>query len=168
MNIPRKIALAGVLTVGVFALGSAGAAAVAHALTIEDRAGAVQKIAPVTTGTTTPSPSATALVDKSNDPTGTTTVEPADPINVDATGQFRHSGTGDDAVHDNSARDSKSDGGSDGTGKSSGDNTDGSGDPRQGTSGSGDGTSGSDGTDNGGSFGSSGHGGASGDTGGHH
>lgn len=166
MNISRKIALAGAVTLGVFGLGSAGAAAVAHTLTIEDRAGAVQKLAPVTTGTMTPSPSATPLDDKSNGPTGTTTVSPADPINVDDHGGLRNSGTHDGAPHD-LGDDNLSDGGHDGTGDPSGDDHDGSGDSGTGTSGSGGSTSGSGVTD-GGSSGGSGHGGGSGDTGGHH
>lgn len=158
MNISRKIVLTGIVTLGVFALGSAGAAAVAHTLTIEDRTGAVQKIASITTGTTTPSPSASPFDDKSNDPTGTTTVAPAPPINVDDDGDVRHSGTDDGAAQDL---------GDDGAGHHTG----GSGDSGSGTSGSGP-TSGSGGSDDGGSSSGSdsgsGHGGGSGDTGGHH
>ena len=63
MKISRKIVLTGVVTLGVFALGTAGAA-VAHTLTIEDHAGAVQNIAPVTTGTKAESSTSTLTWDK--------------------------------------------------------------------------------------------------------
>ena len=102
MNISRKIVLTGVITLGVFALGSAGAA-VARTFTIEDRTGEVQNIAPVMTGTTSPSssespagvgsedptdaaspsPSASTRGDVSENPTNTTTVAPAPPVNID-------------------------------------------------------------------------------------
>jgi|GEM_PF-1677809 len=106
MNISRKIVLTGVVTLGVFALGSAGAAAVAHTLTVEDRAGVVQQIVPVTTGTTSPSPSASPLDDKSVEPTGTTTVAPAAPTYVDDDGEASHSDTHDSAIHDSATHDS--------------------------------------------------------------
>ena len=106
MNISRKIVLTGVVTLGVFALGSAGAAAVAHTLTVEDRAGVVQQIVPVTTGTTSPSPSASPLDDKSVEPTGTTTVAPAAPTYVDDDGEASHSATHDSATHDSATHDS--------------------------------------------------------------
>jgi hypothetical protein len=106
MNISRKIVLTGVVTLGVFALGSAGAAAVAHTLTVEDRAGVVQQIVPVTTGTTSPSPSASPLDDKSVEPTGTTTVAPAAPTYVDDDGEASHSDTHDSATHDSATHDS--------------------------------------------------------------
>lgn len=163
MNISRKIVLTGVVALGIFALGSAGAAAVAHTLTIEDRAGAVQKIAPVTTGTTAPSPSATPLDDRSDGPAGTTTVAPAEPINVDDQGEVRHTGTEDGATHDVGAG---AGGVSGGTG--SGQDSDGSGDSGSGTSGSGGATSGSGSPDSSGSHTGSGHGDDSGDTGAHH
>ena len=140
MNISRKIVLTGAVTLGVFALGSAGAAAVAHTLTIEDRAGAVQQIAPVTTGTTTSSSSTTPLDDKSDYSTGTTTVAPAVPINVD------DGVTHDGATH-NLGDDNPSDSGHEGTGAVSGDIHDGSVGSGSGTSGSGDATSGSGDTD---------------------
>jgi len=106
MNISRKIVLTGVVTLGVFALGSAGAAAVAHTLTVEDRAGVVQQIVPVTTGTTSPSPSASPLDDKSVEPTGTTTVAPAAPTYVDDDGEASHSAIHDSATHDSATNDS--------------------------------------------------------------
>ena len=106
MNISRKIVLTGVVTLGVFALGSAGAAAVAHTLTVEDRAGVVQQIVPVTTGTTSPSPSASPLDDKSVEPTGTTTVAPAAPTYVDDDGEASHSAIHDSATHDSPTHDS--------------------------------------------------------------
>ena len=106
MNISRKIVLTGVVTLGVFALGSAGAAAVAHTLTVEDRAGVVQQIVPVTTGTTSPSPSASPLDDKSVEPTGTTTVAPAAPTYVDDDGEASHSAIHDSATHDSATHDS--------------------------------------------------------------
>lgn len=76
MNIPRKIMLASVVTLGVFALGSAGAA-VAHTFTIEDRTGEVQNIAPVMTGTTSPSPSESPDGDGLEDPTDATSPSPS-------------------------------------------------------------------------------------------
>jgi len=106
MNISRKIVLTGVVTLGVFALGSAGAAAVAHTLSVEDRAGVVQQIVPVTTGTTSPSPSASPLDDKSVEPTGTTTVAPAAPTYVDDDGEASHSAIHDSATHDSATNDS--------------------------------------------------------------
>ena len=105
MIISRKIVLTGVITLGVFALGSAGAA-VAHTFTIEGRTGEVQNVAPVTSGANVPSssespsgdesadptdsaspspsesPSGDQSGDQSEDPTGTTTVAPAPPINL--------------------------------------------------------------------------------------
>ena len=99
MNITRKIVLTGVVTLAVFALGSAGAAAVAHTLTIEDRTGAVQKTSPVTTGTTDPSLNALPFDDKSVDATGTTTVPPVDPMYVDEYGDVRHNGAEDGVTH---------------------------------------------------------------------
>ena len=101
MIISRKIVLTGVITLGVFALGSAGAA-VAHTFTIEDRSGEVQNIAPVMTGANSPSPSESPYGDQSEDPTdsaspspsespsgdhsedstGMTTVAPAPPVNL--------------------------------------------------------------------------------------
>ena len=99
MNITRKIVLTGVVTLAVFALGSAGAAAVAHTLTIEDRTGAVQKTSPVTTGTTDPSSNALPFDDKSVDATGTTTVPPVDPMYVDEYGDVRHNGAEDGVTH---------------------------------------------------------------------
>ena len=121
MNITRKIVLTGVVTLAAFALGSAGAAAVAHTLTIEDRAGALQKSSPVTTGTTVPSSSAVPFDDKSVDPTGTTTVSPVDPMYVDEHGDVRHNGddgvgpgVGDDRGADDSTDESaRHDGGGD-------------------------------------------------------
>lgn len=77
MNISRKIMLTGVVTLGVFALGSAGAA-VAHTFTIEDRAGEVQNIAPVMTGTISPSPSESPDGDESEDPTDATSPSPSE------------------------------------------------------------------------------------------
>ena len=145
MNISRKIVLTGVVTLGVFALGSAGAAAVAHTLTIEDRAGAAQQIAPVTTGTTTSSSSATPLEDKSDVSAGTTTVAPAIPINVDD--GATHDGATHDGATPNLSDENPSDGGHDGTGAVSGDAHDGSVGWGSGTSGSGDATSGSGDTD---------------------
>ena len=99
MNITRKIVLTGVVALAVFALGSAGAAAVAHTLTIEDRTGAVQKTSPVTTGTTDPSLNALPFDDKSVDATGTTTVPPVDPMYVDEYGDVRHNGAEDGGTH---------------------------------------------------------------------
>ena len=99
MNITRKIVLTGVVTLAVFALGSAGAAAVAHTLTIEDRTGAVQKTSPVTTGTNDPSSNALPFDDKSVDATGTTTVPPVDPMYVDEYGDVRHNGAEDGVTH---------------------------------------------------------------------
>ena len=99
MNITRKIVLTGVVALAVFALGSAGAAAVAHTLTIEDRTGAVQKTSPVTTGTTDPSSDALPFDDKSVDATGTTTVPPVDPMYVDEYGDVRHNGAEDGVTH---------------------------------------------------------------------
>ena len=145
MNISRKIVLTGAVTLGVFALGSAGAAAVAHTLTIEDRAGAVQQIAPVTTGTTTSSSSTTPLDDKSDYSTGTTTVAPAVPINVDD--GVTHDGATHDGATPNLGDDNPSDSGHEGTGAVSGDIHDGSVGSGSGTSGSGDATSGSGDTD---------------------
>jgi len=109
MIISRKIVLTGVITLGVFALGSAGAA-VAHTLTVEDRTGEVQNVAPVMTGTNSPSasdvptdtaspspsesasddptdtaspsPSESPSDDHSEDSTGPTTVAPAPPVNL--------------------------------------------------------------------------------------
>ena len=115
MNITRKIVLTGLVTLAAFALGSAGAAAVAHTLTIEDRTGAVQRSSPVTTGTTVPSSSAVPFDDKSVDPTGTTTVSPVDPMYVDEHGDVRHNGddgvgpgVGDDRAPDDSTDESTS------------------------------------------------------------
>ena len=99
MNITLKIVLTGVVTLAVFALGSAGAAAVAHTLTIEDRTGAVQKSSPVTTGTTDLPSSELPFDDKSVNPTGTTTVSPVDPMYVDEHGDVRHNGAEDGAAH---------------------------------------------------------------------
>lgn len=99
MNITRKIVLTGVVTLAVFALGSAGAAAVAHTLTIEDRTGAVQKSSPVTTGTTDLPSSELPFDDKSVNPTGTTTVSPVDPMYVDEHGDVRHNGAEDGVAH---------------------------------------------------------------------
>ena len=75
MIISRKIVLTGVITLGVFALGSAGAA-VAHTLTVEDRTGEVQNVAPVMTGTNSPSPSESPDGDESNYPTDTASPSP--------------------------------------------------------------------------------------------
>ena len=116
MNISRKIVLTGVVTLGVFALGSAGAAAVAHTLTVEDRAGVVQQIVPVTTGTTSPSPSASPLDDKSVEPTGTTTVAPAAPTYVDDDGEASHSAIHDSATNDSATNDREADHAADATG----------------------------------------------------
>jgi hypothetical protein len=77
MIISRKIVLTGVITLGVFALGSAGAA-VAHTLTIEDRTGEVQNIAPVTTGANSPSPSESSSGDQSEDPTDSASPSPSE------------------------------------------------------------------------------------------
>ncbi len=122
MNITRKIVLTGVVTLAVFALGSAGAAAVAHTLTIEDRTGAVQKTSPVTTGTTDPSLNALPFDDKSVDATGTTTVPPVDPMYVDEYGDVRHNGAEDGVTHgvgDDGARHDRA--AHDGTAQDSGD-----------------------------------------------
>ena len=122
MNITRKIVLTGVVTLAVFALGSAGAAAVAHTLTIEDRTGAVQKTSPVTTGTTDPSSDALPFDDKSVDATGTTTVPPVDPMYVDEYGDVRHNGAEDGVTHgvgDDGARHDRA--AHDGTAQDSGD-----------------------------------------------
>ncbi len=100
MNISRKIALTGVVTLGVFVLGSAGASAVAHNLTVVDRPGVAQTIAPVTTGTAVPTPGATPFDDKSAAPTGTTTVAPADPKYVDDSNEVGGSPSGDGVNHD--------------------------------------------------------------------
>ena len=155
MNISRTIVLTGVVTLAVFALGSAGAAAVAHTLTIEDRTGATQKIAPVTTGMTNPSPSPSVLDDKSLDPTGTTTVRPADPVYVDDHGDAHPSGTDDGVAHDLGEGTGASHDSSSGTGESEGSTS--------GTGRSGDtGSSGDSGSPSG-----SGAGGGSDDTGGH-
>lgn len=178
MNISRKIVLTGAVTLGVFALGSAGAAAVANSLTIEDRTGLVQGLAPVTTGTTSPFPTATPANDKSDGPTGTTTVAPAPPINVDGGGADHH-GAGEGAKHDlgddgagdghvsgDGDTDTNRDGDSGhGTGVSGG--TGGLGDSGSGTSVSGS-TSGSGSSGKSGSSGGGGNGGGSGDTGAHH
>jgi uncharacterized membrane protein YgcG len=138
-NISRKIVLTGVVTLGVFALGSAGAAAVAQTLTIGDRTGAVQRITSVTTGTTTPSPSAAPFDDRPDAPEATTTVEPADPVYVNAQGDVKGTGTDDGIAH--AVGDDT--GGPDDTGKSG--DTSGSGGSTSGSGGSRDG--GSDGTD---------------------
>ena len=153
--------LTGVVTLAVFALGSVGAAAVAHSLTIEDRIGATQKITPVTTGTTSPAPNASLLDNKSLDPTGTTTVKPADPMYVDDHGDAHPSGTDDGVAHDLGEGTGVSHDSSSGTGESEG-STSGSG--RSGDSGSpsGSGSSGDSGSPSG-----SGRGGGSEDTGGH-
>jgi len=98
MNIARKIVLTGVVTFATFALGAAGAAAVAHTLTIEDRTEAVQKSSPVTTGTTIPSPSALPFDDKSVDSPLKTTVPPVDPKYVDENGDARRNGAEDASV----------------------------------------------------------------------
>ncbi len=122
MNITRKIVLTGVVTLAVFALGSAGAAAVAHTLTIEDLTGAVQKTSPVTTGTTDPSSNALPFDDKSVDATGTTTVPPVDPMYVDEYGDVRHTGAEDGVTHgvgDDGARHDRAT--RDGTAQDSGD-----------------------------------------------
>ncbi|MEC5167936.1 hypothetical protein [Glaciihabitans sp. GrIS 2.15] len=147
--------LTGVVTLAVFALGSAGAAAVAHTLIIEDRTGATQKIAPVTTGMTNPSPSPSVLDDKSLDPTGTTTVRPADPVYVDDHGDAHPSGTDDGVAHDLGEGTGASHDSSSGTGESEG-STSGTG--RSGDSGS---------SVDSGSPSGSGAGGGSDDTGGH-
>lgn len=76
MNISRKIVLTGVITLGVFALGSAGAA-VARTFTIEDRTGEVQNIAPVMTGTTSPSSSESPAGVGSEDPTDAASPSPS-------------------------------------------------------------------------------------------
>ena len=176
MNITRKIVLTGVVTLAAFALGSAGAAAVAHTLTIEDRTGAAQKSSPVTTGTTVPSSSAVPFNDKSVDPTGTTTVSPVDPMYVDEHGDVRHNRADDGVapgVGDHRATD-------DSTDDSTGDSTrhDGGGDrgvldapspspsPSPSTSGSQGSISTSDGPDMSGSSSGSGDGGGSHDSGG--
>ena len=94
MDTRKKFLLTGIVTAGVLILGSAGAAAVAHTLTVEDQAGQIQKIAPVTTGTTTPTPSGSHTpgpTDVPTDPTGTTTVAPAAPQYLDD-----HGGDGND------------------------------------------------------------------------
>ena len=165
MNITRKIVLTGVVTLAVFALGSAGAAAVAHTLTIEDRTGAVQKTSPVTTGTTDPSLNALPFDDKSVDATGTTTVPPVDPMYVDEYGDVRHNGAedggthgvGEDgATHDGTAQDSGDTGISDAPSPS----------PSAGTSGSPGSISTSDGSAESGSSSGSGDGSGSHDTGG--
>jgi hypothetical protein len=160
MNITRKFVTVGAVAIGVFALGSVGASAVAHNLTVEDRPGVVQKIAPVTTGTTVPTPSSTPFDDKSVDPTGTITVAPADPTYVDDHGV---DGPGHDVGDDNGGDD---DGISDdGAGHDVGDDHGGSGSTSS-DSGSGSSTSGSGGSDDSGS--GSGHGGGSDDSSGHH
>jgi hypothetical protein len=174
MNISRKIVLTGVVTLGVFALGSAGAAAVAQSLTIENRAGVAQGIAPVTTGTMSPSPTESPANDKSNGPTGTTTVAPAPPVNVDDSGSGR-SGNDDGAEHGLGDGDTQGDGDSKSGDSKSGDTQSGdtgTGDVRQGTGvsgGTGSGsTSGSGSSGKSGSSGGGGNGGGSGDTGAHH
>lgn len=159
--------LTGVVTLAVFALGSAGAAAVAHTLIIEDRTGATQKIAPVTTGITNPSPGTSVRDDKSLDPTGTTTVRPADPVYVDDLGDAHPSGTDEGVAHDLGEGTGASHDSSSGTGESEG-STSGTG--RSGDTGSsgetgspsGSGSSGDSGSPSG-----SGGGGGSDDTGGH-
>lgn len=145
----RTVVLTGAVTLAVFALGSAGAAAVTHTLTIEDRTGALQKIAPVTTGTTIPSPSASLFDDKSLHPTGTTTVTPAAPLYVDDQGDAHPSGTDDGVSHD--------------LGKDTGVSHD----SGSGTSESEGSTSGSGSSGGTGSSGDSGHAGGSDDTGAH-
>jgi hypothetical protein len=168
MNISRKIMLTGVVTLGVFALGSAGAA-VAHTLTIEDHTGVVQNITPVTTGTTSPSPNASPFDDKSDDPTGTTTVVPAPPVNVDEHGEAGQSDTADGAAHDlGDDNVSTADGsGHDGAGHDgAGHNPGGSGVSGSGAGKSGS-TSGSGASDDSGPSGGSGHDDGSSDTGGH-
>jgi len=82
MIISRKIVLTGVITLGVFALGSAGAA-VAHTLTVEDRTGEVQNVAPVMTGTNSPSPSESPDGNESNDPTETASPSPSESASED-------------------------------------------------------------------------------------
>ena len=185
MNITRKIVLTSVVTLAVFALGSAGAAAVAHTLTIEDRTGAVQKTSPVTTGTTGPSSNALPFDDKSVDATGTTTVPPIDPMYVDEYGDVRHNGAedgvthgvGDDgATHDGTAQDGTTHDGTaqdgtahDGAAQDSGDTgvVDApSPSPSAGTSGSSGFISTSDGSDESGSSSGSGDGSGSHDIGG--
>ena len=84
MIISRKIVLTGVITLGVFALGSAGAA-VAHTLTVEDRTGEVQNVAPVMTGTNSPSSSESPDGDESNDPTDTASPSPSESASDDPT-----------------------------------------------------------------------------------
>ena len=168
MNITRKIVLTGVVTLAVFALGSAGAAAVAHTLTIEDRTGAVQKTSPVTTGTTDPSLNALPFDDKSVDATGTTTVPPVDPMYVDEYGDVRHNGAEDGVTHgvgDDGARHDRA--AHDGTAQDSGDT--GISDapsPSAGTSGSPGSISTSDGSAESGSSSGSGDGSGSHDIGG--
>ena len=171
MNITRKIVLTGVVTLAVFALGSAGAAAVAHTLTIEDRTGAVQKSSPVTTGTTDLPSSELPFDDKSVNPTGTTTVSPVDPMYVDEHGDVRHNGaedgvahgaTGDGSTHDGSTRDSSTHDSGD-TGVSDAPSPS----PSPSTSGSPGTVSTSDGSAESGSSSGSGDGGGSNDTGEH-
>ena len=163
MNISRKIMLTGVVSLGVFALGSAGAA-VAHTLTIEDHTGVVQNITPVTTGTTSPSPNASPFDDKSDDPTGTTTVAPAPPVIVDEHGEAGQSDTADGAAHDLG---DENVGTADGSGHDgAGHNPGGSGDSGSGAGESGS-TSGSGASDDSGPSGGSGHDDGSSDTGGH-
>ena len=84
MIISRKIVLTGVITLGVFALGSAGAA-VAHTLTVEDRTGEVQNVAPVMTGTNSTSSSESPDGNESNDPTDTASPSPSESASDDPT-----------------------------------------------------------------------------------
>ena len=159
MNITRKIVLTGVVTLAVFALGSAGVAAVAHTLTIEDRTGAVQKSSPVTTGITDPSSTELPFDDKSVDPTGTTTVSPVDPMYVDEHGDVRHNGAEDGVAHNATDDDATHDSGD--TGMSDAQS------PTSDTSGSPGTVSTSDGSAESGSSSGSGDGGGSNDTGEH-
>jgi len=84
MIISRKIVLTGVITLGVFALGSAGAA-VAHTLTVEDRTGELQNVAPVMTGTNSTSSSESPDGNESNDPTDTASPSPSESASDDPT-----------------------------------------------------------------------------------
>ncbi|MES2092198.1 MAG: hypothetical protein V4531_00065 [Actinomycetota bacterium] len=142
MKFPRRIVLTGAVTLGVFALGSFGAAAVAQTLTIGDRTGTVQGITPVITGTTNPTPGASSpapsespAAERSDAPRATTTVEPADPVYVNAHGDVedaRASGDSDYGsapdVSDDTNRSGRTGGSGDTSG--SGGSTSGSGSPR--------------------------------------
>ena len=174
MNITRKIVLTGVVTLAVFALGSAGAGAVAHTLTVEDRTGAVQKTSPVTTGATDPSSNALPFDDKSVDATGTTTVPPVEPMYVDEYGDVHHNGAEDGVTHgvgddgatrDGAAQDSTTQNGGD-TGISDAPSPSPSPSPSAGTSGSPGSTSTTDGSAESGSSSGSGDGSGSHDVGG--